>query len=174
MAMREYKKAADGGNCLAMMAIGDLYSNGHGVPADKTEAQSWHAKAQSCQDGNLALLQQQLARYRARAAAAREPMLAAIPVIPNPFVPRSAPVAVGNRSGSGFSVNRLLAGIVTSVVIVAAVAALVPASGHASSDSDPFWLSHTMDNTIAQGARSTCIDSGGTPGNGVNAVVTCN
>ena len=63
-AMESYSKAAGGGNCLAMMAIGDLYATGSGVRADPAQAQSWHAKAQSCQGGNLAMLQQQIAQYQ--------------------------------------------------------------------------------------------------------------
>jgi hypothetical protein len=91
-------------------------ADGKGVPADKTLAQNWHAKAQSCQDGNLALLQQQISRYRARAAAAREPMLSAIPVIP-----KSAPPVARNGHGSGASANSdILVGI--AVVVVAMIA----------------------------------------------------
>ena len=51
--MEAYKKSANGGNCMAMMEIGDLYANGSGVPADNAQAQSWHAKAQSCVSGNM-------------------------------------------------------------------------------------------------------------------------
>jgi hypothetical protein len=101
-----------------------LYLKGNGVAIDSTEAQSWRAKAQSCQGGNLALMQQQIAQFRARAAAARDPMLAAIPV-----VPKSAPVAAGNGNGPGFSVNpKVFAGLVVGAVIVAALVALTPSS----------------------------------------------
>ena len=55
-AMEAYNKAAGGGDCVAMMAIADLYAKGNGVPADTTQAQSWQAKAQSCQGGNIAML----------------------------------------------------------------------------------------------------------------------
>ena len=72
MAMEAYRKAADGGNCLAMMAIGDLYAAGNGVRADQAQAQSWHTKAQSCQGGNIAMLQQQVAQYNYDAAALSE------------------------------------------------------------------------------------------------------
>jgi hypothetical protein len=126
-AMEAFRKAADGGNCLAMMAIGELYSKGNGVPADKTLAQSWNAKAQSCQGGNLALLQQQISQYRARVAAAREPalypMLAAIPVIPK----SAAPVARNGHDRSGTS--RVLADIAVAAAVVAALAALIPDTG---------------------------------------------
>ena len=73
--MESYKKAADGGNCSAMIAIGQMYAAGTGVRADPAQAQSWQAKAQSCQGDNVTLIQQQLAQYKARAAAARDPAL---------------------------------------------------------------------------------------------------
>ena len=138
-AMESYRKAADGGNCVAMMAIEDLYATGSGVRADQAQAQSWHTKAQSCQGGNIAMLQQQVAQYKARAVAARDPalypMLAAMPVLP-----KSAPVAVGNGNRSGLSVNsKLLVGLVAGAVIAAAIIALTPSSGNANSDDpEPF------------------------------------
>ncbi len=157
MAMDAYKKAADGRNCLAMMQIGELYSKGNGVPADKASAQSWQAKAQSCQGGNLALLQQQLAQYRARVLAARNPMLAAIPVIP-----KSAPLVARNGHGSGVSANSKLAAIAAALVVGAAIVALIPHSptnlGNPSAE-DPNLLSmqHNFNNLF-------CSQAGGTPG----------
>jgi hypothetical protein len=61
-------------------------------------------------------------------------MLSAIPVIP-----KSAPVAAGNRNGSGLSVNsNLLVGLVAGAVIAAAIIALTPSSGNANGgDADP-------------------------------------
>ena len=164
------RKAADGGNCVAMMAIGDLYSNGHGVPADQAQAQSWHAKAQSCQGGNLALLQQQLAQYKASAAAARDPalypMLSAMPVIP-----KSAPVAAGNRNRSGLSVNsKLLVGLVAGAAIAAAIIALTPSSGTENSDGPPGLLSQ-LQGTMWTNAAMACAASGGNLG--MNSLV-CN
>src|ERR1700681_4839356 len=125
-----YRKAADGGNCIAMMEIGDLYSHGNGVPADNAQAQSWHAKAQSCQSSNLALLQQQAAQYRARAAAARDPMLSAIPIIPKP-------PAASAGTGSGFSVVTKnvtveLAAIAEVIVALDALVPSTPSSGNAN------------------------------------------
>ena len=117
MAMEAYKKAANGGNCMAMMEIGDLYANGSGVPADNSQAQSWHTKAQTCVSGNLALLQQQAAQYRARAAAARDPMLSPM-LSAIPIIPKSPVASAGN--GSGFSsVNKNL------IVELAAIAAVI-------------------------------------------------
>lgn len=135
-AMAEFRKAADGGNCVAMMAIGELYSRGRGVPADKAQGQNWIAKAESCQDGNLAVLQQQISDYRARAAAAREPatysMLGAIPVIP-----RLAPRGARNGERSGFSWNSdFIRGLVAAAVIVTAINELFPDSGGSSA---PPW-----------------------------------
>ena len=86
-AMEAYRKAADGGNCLAMMAIGDLYAEGNGVRADQAQAQSWHAKAQSCQGGNLACLQQQVAQYQGQSCRRARSLLAALPAIPKSTAP---------------------------------------------------------------------------------------
>jgi len=112
-AMAAFKKAADGGNCVAMMEIGDLYSKGNGVPADKTLAQSWQAKGESCRGGNVALLQQQITQFRARAAASRQtalvPMFAAIPDIP-----KSAPPVAWNGHISA-------SGVLTVIAVAAAV-----------------------------------------------------
>jgi TPR repeat protein len=129
-AMESYRKAADGSNCLAMMAIGDLYAAGHGVRADQAQAQSWHTKAQSCQGGNIAMLQQQVTQYKARAAAARDPAL--YPVLA--ALPR-APAQARNADRSGFY-QSMLVGLVAGVVIAAAIIALTPSSGNANSGSD--------------------------------------
>jgi TPR repeat protein len=118
MAMESYKKAAVGGNCLAMMAIGDLYAAGNGVRADQVQAQSWHTKAQSCQGGNLALLQQQVTQYKAKAAAARNPslypVLAALPDVRNPSA------QARNADRSGFN-QRIVDGLIAGAVIVIAL-----------------------------------------------------
>ncbi len=136
MAMDAYKKAADGGNCLAMMQIGDLYADGKGVPADTTQAESWHAKAQSCQGGNLALLQQQVAQYRARAAAAREPFLTAIPIIS--AIPKSASAVARNGHGSDGLRNSgilhdIVVGTAIATAIVLAINVLAP-NGNSAAD----------------------------------------
>jgi Sel1 repeat len=121
-AMDAFRKAADGGNCLAMMQIGELYSKGSGVPADRALAQNWQTKAQVCSDGKIAMLQQQLAQFRARAAAAREPLFAVIPVIPN-----SAPVAARSRRGSSdLSASKILAAMAVGLAIANAIAELSP------------------------------------------------
>jgi TPR repeat protein len=125
-AMEAFRKAAAGGNCLAMMEIGELYSKGNGVPADKTLAESWQQKAQSCQDGNLALLQQQISQYRARAVAAREPMLAAIPVIPQ----STAPVTRNGHGSRASADSQVLARIAVAVAVVGAITALIPPSAN--------------------------------------------
>jgi TPR repeat protein len=143
-AMESYSKAANGGNCIAMMAIGDLYAAGSGVRADQAQAQSWHAKAQSCQGGNIAMLQQQIAQYKARAAAQRDPalypVLAALPDIPNPAQTagnnRRAPAQARSADNSGF--NKAIAdGLVAAAVIYVASRLLFPdsPSGTAASDS---------------------------------------
>jgi TPR repeat protein len=142
MAMEAYKKSANGGNCMAMMEIGDLYAKGSGVPADDTQARSWHTKAQSCVSGNLALLQQQAAQYRARAAAARDPMLSAILVPKLTLAPGGngtrtmAPAAAGGR-GFGFSSvdKNFITGLAALVAIAVAIDVLSPDSSSGSSAS---------------------------------------
>ena len=163
-AMEAYRKAADGGNCLAMMAIGDLYAAGSGVRADQAQAQSWHTKAQSCQGGNIAMLQQQVAQYKARAAAARDPalypVLAALPDIPNSpaQAPRNnprAPAQARNADGSGFN-QSILDGLIAGAVIAAAIIALAPSSGTANDDSGS-----PLDGASRQFQMMNCMGSGG-------------
>ena len=136
-AMTAFKKAADGGNCIAMMEIGALYYQGNGVPADKSLAQSWQAKAASCQGGSVAMLQQQISQFQARAAAARQPALVSMfDAIPG--IPKSAP-SVARNGQSSYS------GIVTAIGVAAAVAValslLLPDNGSpsAGAPSDPFF-----------------------------------
>ena len=103
LAMDAYKKAAGGGNCLAMMNIGGLYFNGDGVPQNKTLASpqrasghphcipvtgpgapfcglllrsDWFAKAESCQGKEFDWLREQAAKFRERAVAGRLPAVA--------------------------------------------------------------------------------------------------
>jgi TPR repeat protein len=58
--MTWYRKAADQGNALAAVDIGDLYRDGHGVPQDYAQALNWYRNAaeQGNPDGqfNLASL----------------------------------------------------------------------------------------------------------------------
>jgi len=150
MAMDAYKKAADGGNCLAMTQIGELYSKGNGVPADKASAQSWQAKAQSCIGDNVAILQQQISQYRARVAAAREPLFAAIPVIPKSAlpVPRN-----GQRTGVSWN-SDFIGGLAAAIVIATALNALIPDSPNAGNPS-------VQPPTIDYGGRTLCLQAGG-------------
>jgi len=151
MAMGAYKKAADGGNCVAMMEIGESYADGNGVPDDKTQAQSWPAKAQSCQGGNLALLQQQVTQFRTRAAAARDPMLSPM-LAAMPTMPKSAPAPASN-GGSNFSLDpRILNGLVAGAVIAAAIIALAPSLGDANirSVGSPYLPNQVIPDKVGQ------------------------
>jgi TPR repeat protein len=126
-ALEAYMHAADGGNCVAMMAIGDLYAMGDGVPADQAQARNWHNKAQSCQGGNIARLQQQVAQYKARAAAARDPalypVLAALPNIPD----STAQAARKSADGSGFN-RSILESVFAAAVVIIAIDLLSPSN----------------------------------------------
>jgi TPR repeat protein len=153
-AMVSYQKAAEGGNCLAMMAIGDLYATGSGVRADQAQAQNWHARAQSCQGGNTAMLQQQVAQYKARAVAARDPalypVLAALPDIPK------LPAQGRNDDSSGFN-RKILDGLVAAAVIVIALDVLHPSTS--SSDSNEY-----PDRAILNGLQAArCAGQGQRP-----------
>lgn len=129
-AMAAFKKAAAGGNCIAMMEIGDLYSKGNGVPADKTAAQSWQAKAASCQGGDTATLQQKISQFQARAAAARQPALVPMfAAIPN--IPKSAPSVA--RNGNSASTNNVVTAIAVAVAVAVAISILLPDNSSASS-----------------------------------------
>src|SRR5665213_3570074 len=140
-AIESYTKAAAGGNCTAMVAMADLYAKGNGV-SDATQAQSWQAKAQSCQGGSIAMLQQQVAQYKARAAAARDPalypVLAALPNTPNSSAqaPRNnskSPAQAGNADGPGLN-RHIIVGLVAAAVIVAAAVLLAPNSSAGNTD----------------------------------------
>ena len=154
-AMDAFTKAAYGGNCVAMLAMADFYTKGLGVKADRTAAQGWQAQAEKCQAGNLAMLQQQITRYRARVAAMHEPaltpMMEAIPASP-----KSAPVA---RNGHGAD-SRILADIAAGVAVIAALVALVPDTGPLSDDEQ-----RRYDANMAAMRQTTqewpCMNSGG-------------
>jgi TPR repeat protein len=162
--MEAFKKAADGGNCVAMLAIADFYTKGLGVNADKTLAQRWQAQAEKCQAGNLAMLQQQISEYRARVAAMHEPalspMIDAIPASAKP----AAPVARNGHDGD----SRILADIATGVAVIAALVALVPDTGPLTDDEQ-----RAYDRNMAAMRQATvefpCINSGGY----MNAVGFC-
>jgi TPR repeat protein len=163
-AMEAFKKAADGGNCVAMLAMSDFYTKGQGVKADRTSAQSWQAQAEKCQAGNLALLQQQISQYRARVAAMHEPalspMIDAIPASPK----SGAPVA---RNGHNAD-SRILADIAAGVAVIAALVALIPDTGPLTDDEQ-----RAYDRNMAAMRQTTqewpCINSGGS----MNAVGFC-
>jgi TPR repeat protein len=167
MAMEAYTKSANGGNCMAMMAIGDLYA-GNGVRADQTQAQSWHAKAQSCQGGNIAMLQQQVAQYKARAAAQRDPalypVLAALPDIASPAQavgnPR-APAQARGADNSGF--NKAIAdGLVAAAVIYVALRLLFPNSPSGAAGDGGNDMAGQLQQTILTGRAMSCAGQGGT------------
>jgi hypothetical protein len=55
-AMEKYRKAADGGVCVAFDGIADLYAQGHGVPRDAGAARDWHARGNDCRARQVASL----------------------------------------------------------------------------------------------------------------------
>ncbi|MGA8441660.1 MAG: tetratricopeptide repeat protein [Candidatus Sulfotelmatobacter sp.] len=113
MAMDAYKKSAAGGDCVAMLNIGGLYFNGDGVPQDKTQAQSWFAKAQACRGKEFDWVWQKAATYKQRAAAGHLPAVA-VPIPP-------AKGAVGFSPG-----EKIVMGIAAFVAVAIAIDALFP------------------------------------------------
>jgi TPR repeat protein len=155
-AMEAFRKSADDGNCVAMLAMEDFYTKGLGVKADKTSAQNWRTQAEKCQAGNLAMLQQQISQYRARVAAMHEPslspMIDAIPVSSR----SAAPVARNGHNGD----SRILADIAAGVAVIAALVALIPDTGPRTDDEQ-----RAYDRNMAAIRTTTvewpCINSGG-------------
>jgi len=113
-AMVWYQKAAAGGDCVALMNIGGMYFNGDGVPQDKNQAQSWFAKAEACNGGNLEWMRDKAARYRERAAAGRLPAV------------QAGPVPAGNAGT--VDVERFAKNVLAMLATSLASAALTPTS----------------------------------------------
>lgn len=51
-AMREFRKAAAGGDCDATLNVGGMYFNGDGVPQNRNRAKDWFSKAAVCKDAS--------------------------------------------------------------------------------------------------------------------------
>jgi len=113
-ALAEYRKAADGGNCIAMMNTGGLYFNGgHGVKQDAAQAQSWFDRAQACLGKGFQDLRQKATRYRALAAAGR---------LPVPEVPPPPPAGSRFFTGGGQPLTALqqAAGVMLAITVMSA------------------------------------------------------
>jgi TPR repeat protein len=159
-AMDAYTKAADGGNCLAMMNIGGLYFNGDGVAQNKNLAQSWFAKAEACQGKDLDWMREKSAMYREKAAAGHLPAVTASIGPPN--------------AGAGLSgAQKLFAGFAALVAVAIAVDMENPSSKAGSDlNPDPKPFQQTVDffndvnqrNTqMSDNHRIACMASGGKP-----------
>lgn len=138
LAMEAYRKAADGGHCIAMMNIGGLYFNGEGVPQDAKQAQSWFAKAESCAGKDLDWVREKAAKYREKAAKGYLP--AAV-----------VETAVSKSSGAGLSDGQKL--LVGLVAVIAVGVALDNVSGHSSNDSAGNVGTSTVGNPSSGGSR---------------------
>lgn len=130
MAMDAYKKAADGGNCVAMLEIGELYSKGNGVLQSNAQARSWNAKAESCQGANVNLMRQKAAQYRANAAAGRDPALALS------SLPGTLQLTPATGAPASTATEKLVVGLLAFVAVMAAIGALEPPSAN-TADSNP-------------------------------------
>ncbi|HYL36045.1 MAG TPA: tetratricopeptide repeat protein [Bryobacteraceae bacterium] len=120
LAMDAYKKAADGGHCVAMLNIGGLYFNGEGVAQDAKLAQSWFARAEACDSKNLDGVQQKAAKYREKAAKG--------------YLPAVVQTAASGKSGwsSLSDGQKVIAGFVALIVVGVALEIVAGPSGHDS------------------------------------------
>jgi len=116
-ALAEYRKAADQGNCIAVMNIGGLYFNGsHGLRQDAGQAEQWFTRAQACFGKGVQDMQQKAARYRSLAAAGHLP----VPQAPPP--PQTTSRFFNRRTSSGQELTDLTR-IAADIVAVAALSA---------------------------------------------------
>jgi uncharacterized protein len=162
MAMDAYKKAADGGNCIAMMEIGELYSKGNGVPQNKVQARSWNAKAESCQGANVNLMRQKAAQYRANAAAGRDPALVLS------ALPGTLKLTPATGVSASTATEKLVVGLLAFVAVMAAIGALEPSSAN-TPDSNPKGgfnpnPAEDMNNKVNADMDMKCYLSGGMVG----------
>lgn len=118
-AMEAYRKAADGGHCIAMMNIGGLYFNGEGVPQDAKQAESWFAKAESCASKDLDWVREKAAKYREKATKG--------------YLPAVVQTASGKNGGAGLSDGQKL--LRDSMAILAVGVGLAILSGSFADDS---------------------------------------
>lgn len=119
-AMENYRKAADGGYCAAMLNIGGLYFNGQGVPQDAKQAQSWFTRAEACDSKNLDGVREKAAKYREKAAKG--------------YLPAVVLTAASGKSGwAGMSDGqKVVAGLVALIVVGGALEIV---AGPSSNDS---------------------------------------
>lgn len=154
MAMADYRKAAAGGNCIAMMNIGGLYFNGNGVPQDRTQALDWFARAEACSGPGLEWVREKSAKFREKASAGR------LPAVPPEAIKLSAN-------------QKLAAGLLTTLALaIATEAAKGPSkeeetgnavnSGYKSAGD----LIEEMDYKLNRDREIACLISGGRPGFG--------
>lgn len=143
-ALAEYRKAADVGNCTAMMKIGGLYFEGrHRITQDGAQAQQWFGRAESCFGKKFDDMQAQAARLRNLAAAGH------LPVPPPPEVPitgsrlfkRHSPLQAPEISAG---VRDIIAGVVVLTALAVAyadahpeLAATIPQGGNAGYPGSP-------------------------------------
>jgi TPR repeat protein len=130
MAMDAYRKAADGGVCLAMVNIGELYRNGNGVPPSAALAREWSAKAESCHAKRLDRRWDKTATLRAMADGGRLPAAGERPT--------TRPTALATDLAGGLRVTtdqKFLAGVGALLAAATALDALYQPSGDSGASS---------------------------------------
>jgi TPR repeat protein len=160
-AMQAWRKAAAGGSCVAMMEIGELFAAGHGVPVDQVAANNWSTNARDCHDGSLRSLQQQAMKLRDRAAAARDPLLSAVPAVPAVSV-GVLPASAGNKAPGVSDNTKFLVGVAAVIVGAIALAALSPPQD--TSTEEPASMNFDPTAAAQKSADDDCRLRGGIPG----------
>jgi hypothetical protein len=124
-ALAEYRKAADQGNCMAMMNIGGLYFDGTHAKQDAVQAQQWFGRAEDCFGKAFDAMQAQATRFRSLAAAGHLPVPPppAVPITGSRFFKCTSPSQAPELSAG---VKDIIAGVVVLTALTAAYAALHP------------------------------------------------
>jgi hypothetical protein len=140
-ALAEYRKAADRGNCIAMMNTGGLYFNGrHRIGQDAAQAQAWFDRAQACFGKGFQDLRQKVTRYRALAAAGHLP----VPELPPP-PPAGSPFF--NRGGQPLTILQQAAGVLLAVTAMSAAYRIAHPELAAQQASNPGGGTGSVDNS---------------------------
>jgi len=141
LAMTDYRKAAAGGSCVAMMDIGGLYFNGNGVPQDRMQAQDWFARAEACSGPGLKWVKEKSAKFREKAAAGRLP-------------------AVSQEATKLAAGQKLAMGLLVTMAIAFAVEAARRPSKEPSGDVDNSGVQQELDFLREQRILEACPHTG--------------
>ena len=141
-AMEAYRKAADGGVCVALHAIGELYRHGQGVAQDPKQASEWDAKADACRTRELGSLWDETATLASMSTATGL----------HGERPPSRPAAAASELSPAAKQFLVWAGAAIAVgIALDAVHALFPGDPNApapSNDFDPFVMQQQVEREL--------------------------